>query len=115
MAAPGRPLWDVAIAAQEWAPLKAPQTRADHPRSLDALARLGRFARAYGIENGAAEELIDLIITERAQSHAHIRAQIAAGDELWIERWAVDGEQRAAADEAWLREHRDALVQVVLR
>ena len=44
MAAPGRPLWDVAIVAQEWAPLSAPVARRDHPRHLEGVARLRLFS-----------------------------------------------------------------------
>src|SRR5256885_1537589 len=65
MAAPGRPLWDVAIAAQEWAPLSAPEARRDHPRDLEGVARLRRFARAYGVEPDRATQLVDLIFAER--------------------------------------------------
>ena len=50
MAGPGRPLWDVAIAAEEWAPLHAPGARINHPAGLDAVRRLGVLAAAYGLE-----------------------------------------------------------------
>jgi hypothetical protein len=34
---PGRPLWDLAVAAQEWAPLHAPGARLHHPDDLDGV------------------------------------------------------------------------------
>jgi Ser/Thr protein kinase RdoA (MazF antagonist) len=114
MAAPGRPLWDVAIAAQEWAPLSAPEARRDHPRDLDGVARLRRFARAYGVEPDRATQLVDLIFAERQQALAHIRSEVAAGSHTWVDHWRESrGEERAQADDAWLDQHRDALVDAI--
>jgi hypothetical protein len=114
MAAPGRPLWDVAIAAQEWAPLNAPEARRDHPRDLDGVARLRRFARAYGVESDRATQLVDLIFAERQHALAHIRSEIAAGNHGWVDHWRESrGEERAQADDAWLEHHRDALVDAI--
>jgi hypothetical protein len=60
-------LWDVAIPAQEWAPLSAPEARRDHPRYLDGVARLRRFARAYGVEPDRATQVVDLIFAEHSK------------------------------------------------
>ena len=114
MASPGRPFWDVAIAAQEWAPLHAPQARVDHPPHLDAVARTGRLAAAYGVAPDRAEELVDVVLAERAHSLAHIQDKIAAGNPTWTGHWAeTGGEALAAADEAWLARLRPALVAAV--
>ncbi len=111
MAAPGRPLWDIAIAAEIWGPLGDPERRDRHPANLDGIARLGVLARAYGLEPARAEDLIDVIIEERAHSTANIRAEIAAGNESWIRVWAnAGGDERAAADDAWIARHRAALI-----
>jgi hypothetical protein len=113
MAGPGRALWDVAIAAQEWAPLHAPDARVAHPSSLDGITRFGRFARAYGVPPEQADELVDIVFTERAHSMAHIRAEIAAGNPSWIEYWR-DGDERATRDDEWLEKERAALVAAIL-
>ena len=113
-AAPGRPLWDLAVAAQEWAPLHAPGARLHHPDHLDGVRRTGLLARAYGLEPSQAEAFLDVIDEERARSTAHVRAQAAAGVEPWATWWPeTDGERRAVADEAWLREQRPALLAAV--
>ena len=39
------------------------------------------LARAYGLEPERAEELVDVVIEERANSTANIRAEIAGGNE----------------------------------
>ena len=114
MAAPGRPLWDVAIAAEIWAPLGDPQWRDHLHRTLDAIARFGLLARAYGLESERAEELVDIVISERAHSTANIRAEVAAGNESWIRHWAAGGgDERAAADDDWIVRHRGALIRSV--
>jgi len=67
MAAPGRPLWDLAIAAQEWAPLHAPGARLHHPDDLDGVRRTALLAKAYGVVADQAEEFVDVIDEERVQ------------------------------------------------
>jgi aminoglycoside phosphotransferase (APT) family kinase protein len=112
MAAPGRPLWDVAIAAETWGPLGDPDRRDQHPVTLDGIARLGVLARAYGLESERAEELVDLLIQERAHSTANIQAEIASGNTSWIRHWTeAGGNDRAAADDAWIAHHRAALIR----
>lgn len=112
MAAPGRPLWDLAIAAEMWGPLGDPDRRDRHGADLDGIARLGVLTRAYGLEHDRAEELVDVIIEERAHATANIRAEIAAGNDAAIRNWAgAGGDDRAAADDAWVARHRAALVR----
>jgi serine/threonine protein kinase len=114
MAAPGHPLWDVAIAVQEWAPLSAPDARRDHPRHLDGIARLRLFARAYGVEPDCAPQLVEFIFAERQQALAHIRREVAAGNPMWVDHWhETGGEKRANTDDARLEQHRDALVDAI--
>ena len=114
MAAPGRPLWDVAIAAEMWAPLGDPAWPDQHPPDLDGVARIGILARAYGLAADRAEELLDILVEERAHSLANIRAEIAAGNESWIGNWAAaGGDERAAADDRWIARHRSALVRAI--
>ncbi|MBA2718104.1 MAG: phosphotransferase [Chloroflexi bacterium] len=112
MAAPGRPLWDLAIAAELWAPLGDPARRDQHPPpDLDGIRRFGVITRGYGLEPERAEELVAVVVEERANSTANILAEIAAGNESWIANWtASGGDERAAADDAWIAANRDALI-----
>jgi hypothetical protein len=112
MAAPGRPLWDLAIAAEMWGPLGDPAHRDQHPPELDGIHRLGVLARGYGLEAERAEEFVDVLVEERAHSIANIQAEIAAGNDSWIRNWAAaGGDERAAADDAWIEANRSALVR----
>ena len=113
-AAPGRPLWDLAIAAQEWAPLHAPGARLDHPEDLDGIRRTAVLAHAYGVLPDQAEELVNIIDEERRRHLQRIRDEAAAGNQRWATYWReTDGDRRAAADEAWMSEQRPALIAAI--
>lgn len=114
MAGPGRPLWDLAIAAEMWAPLGDPDRRDQHPPELDGIARFGVLTRAYGLDPDQAPELVDVTLEERAHAAANIRAEIADGNPSWIRDWAAaGGDARAAADDAWIARHRTALIRSI--
>ncbi len=111
VAAPGRALWDLAIAAEEWAPLHAPGARLSTPDRLDAVRRMGLLAAAYGLAPQRAEELLDVVIEEKARSTAHVRARAAAGDPVWAAHVADTGfDARMTADDLWLARMRPVLV-----
>ena len=111
MAAPGRPMWDVAIAAEVWAPLGDPSLRDHHPDDLDPFRRVGILVKGYGVSPDRAEELIGLVVEERAHAVATVRAEIAAGDEARDRSWAASGgEERWAADDAWIAANQARLI-----
>ena len=111
MAGPGRPLWDLAIAAEEWAPLHAPGARLSTADGLDAVRRVGLLAGAYGLAPDRAEELLDIVVEEKAHSTANVLAQAAAGDPVWTGHIEDTGfAKRMAADEEWLRAQLPALL-----
>lgn len=114
MAGPGRPLWDLAIAAEEWAPLHAPGARLNAPDSLDAVRRTGLLAAGYGLAPDRAAELVDVVVEEKAHSTAHVLEAAAAGDPVWAAHVAESGfAERIAADAAWLERVRPALVAAI--
>lgn len=116
MAGPGRPLWDLAIAAEEWAPLHAPGARLNTPDTLDAVRRTGLLAGAYGLAPDRAEELVDLVVAEKVHSTTHVLDCAAAGDPTWAEHVAeTDFAARIAADSAWLDAIRPALLESTAR
>jgi hypothetical protein len=114
MASPGRPLWDLAIAGEIWGPLGDPVRRDRHPVDLDGIARFGILAKGYGLDPDEAPALVDVLIEERAHSVANIRAEIADGNPAWTRDWAAaGGDERAAADDAWIERSRDALIRAI--
>jgi thiamine kinase-like enzyme len=116
MAAPGRALWDLAIAAEEWVPLHAPGARLGALDSLDAARRIGLLARAYGLAPQRAEELLDVVVEEKAHSTANVRVRAAAGDPVWAAHVAdTDFDARMDADDLWLTRMRPALFASIAR
>lgn len=113
-AAPGRPLWDLAIAAEEWAPLHAPGGRLSCPDELDAVHRLGLLGRAYGLAPQQAEELFEVILEVKATSTAHVLELAAADDPVWS-RYVDDTafNDRVSADHAWLMASGPALLDAL--
>ncbi|MEO8246157.1 MAG: phosphotransferase [Chloroflexota bacterium] len=110
MAAPGRALWDLAVAAEVWCPLGAPAFRPVHLAHLDPVKRFGVLTRAYGLAPDRGRELVDVVIEERTHAAANIRAEVAAGNPAWTAEWAASGgDERVAADDAWIVGHRSAL------
>jgi hypothetical protein len=111
MAAPGRPLWDLAIAAELWCPLGDPGRRDPSDTALDAVRRFGILTRAYGLAPEGAAELLDVLADERLHAVANIHAEISSGNESWIRNWAaMGGDERAAADDAWIAANRERLI-----
>ncbi len=116
MAGPGRPLWDLAIAAEEWAPLHAPGARLSTPDTLDAVHRLGLLAAAYGLAAEHAEELLDVVLEVKAHATANVRAQAAAGDQVWMQHIAeTDFDARVDADTRWLVDLRPTFAASITR
>jgi thiamine kinase-like enzyme len=111
MAGPGRPLWDLAIAAEEWAPLHAPGSRPSTADDLAAVHRVGLLTKAYGLAPDRAEELLDIVVEEKAHSAANVLAQAAAGDPVWSRHVEETGfAERMAADEEWFAAQRPLLL-----
>jgi aminoglycoside phosphotransferase (APT) family kinase protein len=113
-AAPGRPVWDAAMAARMWAPMVDPRFRRAWPGGLDAVSRLGRFARAYGIGGGDAVRFVDAVFATKEAGRAFVRRHVDAGEPGFVEMWATYlGPERDAADTVWMDEHRDRLIEAV--
>jgi hypothetical protein len=113
-ASPGRPAWDLAIAAEVWAPLTAPTGRIGHQRGIDAVRRVGLLVGAYGWDPARAVELVGVFFEQRAHSQATLRGALAGGDEVVAEYWRLHGgDTQAAADDDWLESRRASLIEVI--
>jgi aminoglycoside phosphotransferase (APT) family kinase protein len=106
MAAPGRPLWDVAIAARYWALLLAPAS---------APTRLRVLADSYGLgpqERAALPATIEQV-TEVCR--AFVAARVAAGDPTYVERLAARGGwERWDRLQSWMTTRRDVFTSALL-
>jgi Ser/Thr protein kinase RdoA (MazF antagonist) len=113
-AAPGRRLWDAAMGARMWAPMTHPNRRDPWPGGMDAVARVGVFAQAYGVTVEETEDFVEALFATRQTGLAFVRRQIETGDPAYADMWRTrGGEERITRDEEWLSENRPCLVDAV--
>lgn len=93
MAAPGRPLWDVAMAARYWVPMLDPETAARFPpyASLDPVRRLRILADGYGMSADDRAELVGVVEEVTVVERADIAAQLEAGDPAFVKAFDSHG------------------------
>ncbi|MFI6938670.1 phosphotransferase [Streptomyces sp. NPDC050418] len=117
LAAPGRPLWDLAMTARYWVPLIAPESRAaSYPPGLDVPVRLRILADGYGLDGAGRAALPEVIeqVTERCR--AFVVTRVEAGDPVYERAWAErGGRERWDRLQAWLAESRDVFAAALSR
>ncbi|TDC25358.1 aminoglycoside phosphotransferase family protein [Streptomyces sp. 8K308] len=92
LAAPGRPIWDVAMAARYWVPMRDPETaRRTHPQPLDPAARLRLLADSYGLSGAERAELPLVIEEATAAGRAFVAARVDRGDATYLAALARSG------------------------
>ncbi|WP_323747939.1 aminoglycoside phosphotransferase family protein [Catenulispora rubra] len=105
MAAPGRPLWDVAMAARYWVPMLDPETAARFPSyvGLDSVRRLRILADGYGMSAEDRTQLLSVVEEVVVLERADYAARVKAGDAAFVKAFHDHGGW-AACDrlQAWL-------------
>ncbi|MGW3204605.1 phosphotransferase [Streptomyces sp. NPDC001135] len=116
LAAPGRPLWDVAMAARYWVPMLDPVSAAAvYPGGLDAAARLRILADGYGLSPGERTELPGVIEQATEVCRAFVARRVADGDPVYLQALAERGGwQRWDRMQGWLAAHRGAFTVALL-
>ncbi|MET8695603.1 phosphotransferase [Streptomyces bauhiniae] len=105
LAAPGRPLWDVAMAARYWAVLADPPS---------APTRLRVLADGYGVPTGERAGLPELVEQVTATCRTFAEARVAAGDQAVVKSMAARGGwQRWDRLQAWLETHRQMFIDAL--
>lgn len=102
-AAPGHPLWDLALCAWYWVPM-VPQDIAavEGLAGLDSPARLRILADAYGLDDTGRRRLLALFPQVVATMQAFVQARVAAGDPVFTEVDARRDPQRWSRILGWL-------------
>ena len=93
MAAPGRPLWDVAMAARYWAPMLDPATAAHVPSyvGLDPVRRLRILADGYQMSADDRAEFLNVIEEVTVVERAELAARVEAGDAAFVKAFNDHG------------------------
>ncbi|MGW3688803.1 phosphotransferase [Streptomyces sp. NPDC005125] len=116
LAAPGRPLWDVAMAARYWVPMLDPVSAAAlYPAGLDARAWLRILADGYGLSAGERAELPGVIEQATEICRAFVARRVADGDPVYLQALADRGGwERWDRMQAWLTDHRETFTVALL-
>lgn len=93
LAAPGRPLWDVAMAARYWIPMLDPASAAAlYPGGpLDVPLRLRVLADNYGLSARERTELPHVVEQTTAVCRAFVAARVSDGDPVYTRVLAERG------------------------
>ncbi|MEU3984599.1 phosphotransferase [Streptomyces sp. NPDC026672] len=116
MSAPGRPLWDVAMAARYWVPAIDPVSAAVlHPAGLDAPARLRVLADGYGLSAQDRAALPGVIEQATEVCRAFVAARVAQGDPVYLRSLAEHGGwERWDRIQTWLTARRETFTAALL-
>ncbi|WP_261675859.1 MULTISPECIES: phosphotransferase [Streptomyces] len=115
-AAPGRPLWDVAMTARYWMPMLDPRSVAAlYPPGLDAPSRLRILADGYGLSAEDRAELPGLIEQVTQVCRVFVARRVAEGDPAYARALAERGGwDRWDRMQGWLAEHRKTFTAALL-
>ncbi|MEO6501959.1 MAG: phosphotransferase [Jatrophihabitantaceae bacterium] len=108
LASPGSRLWDVALAARLWVPLRDPDD-VDDQRAGRTAERLRLLVDAYGLDGEERSRLA------AAASHSHswcydiVRAGAERGQLGYVDYWTSEASRRAERGRRWLAEQQAAL------
>ncbi|BAJ26731.1 MULTISPECIES: phosphotransferase [Kitasatospora] len=110
-AAPGRPLWDVALTVRYWTPVLDPATAAETARAhLEVPARLALFADAYGLSPADRLALPTVLEQATAVCRNFVARRVAAGDAVFTAYFdGYGGWSRWDRLQSWLAEQRPLL------
>jgi Phosphotransferase enzyme family len=113
LAAPGRPVWDLANTARMWIPLRPPELAGERAH-LDPFHRLAVLAAGYGLDDREHQPLVDAIILSKQLGTRFVERRVRAGEPAFVEAWEQRGGK--AGDErlvAWLEQNRGPFLQAL--
>ncbi len=90
-AAPGRPVWDLAMAARMWAPLVTPPPGGDAEAASACARRVALLASAYGLPATDREEFVEAIVEAQKVGTAFVRRRVDAGEPAFVAMWEGRG------------------------
>jgi hypothetical protein len=116
LAAPGRPVWDVAVAARYWVPLVDPASAAfAYPDGLDAPSRLRILADGYGLSQRERTELPGVVEQVADTCRAFVAGRVAEGDPVFARAVAERGGwERWDRIRDWLADRRETFTRALL-
>ena len=107
MAHPVDPLFDIAIAARHWVPLRDPAD--GHWPDVDPVRRFAVFTDAHELPGPERDRLVGMLLWFLDQALVSMRAKAESGHPGFAALWADGYETMNRRSHSWLRKHRSAL------
>jgi len=108
-ATPTNPLFDIAVAARHWIPLRDPVDIADARAGTDLVDRFGRFTDVHRLGPAQRDRVVDLLLGFLDDSLLSIRAQAESGHSGYAQMWAEGYESMNRRSRVWLLDRRTEL------
>jgi Ser/Thr protein kinase RdoA (MazF antagonist) len=115
-AAPGRPVWDLAMTARYWVPLRDPKSAAATKREhLDPFARVRVLADGYGADEQARRDFTGVLMEIEEVALRFVLNRVNQGIPAFVEMWDdLGGHDWHHRKMAWLTDNQsridDALI-----
>lgn len=108
LASPGSPLWDVALAARLWVPLRDPQ---DVPGGVAVRAghRLRLFAEAYGLTGPERARLAPAVLATHTWCYDLVRTGAEQGRPGYQHYWTPSAQEHDVRGRRWLERNLGSL------
>jgi Phosphotransferase enzyme family len=113
LASPGSPLWDAALAARLWVPLRDPRDVPDDlaGRTVD---RLRLFADAYGLTRTEREDVATAVLATHTWCYDIIRKGAEQGRAGYQHYWTPSAQEHDARGRQWLEDNLGFLTAALL-
>ena len=110
-AAPGRPIWDVVMAARYWVPLLDPISAVTTGRAdLDVFARLRLLADGYELSMAERQSFGSVLLQAEEVALRFVLGRIEQGDAAFARMWTeLGGEARHRRKMTWLEQQLDRI------
>lgn len=105
LATPADPLFDIAIAARHWIPLRDPADIADARASTDLIARFHLFAEAHHLDAAQRTRVIGFLPVFLDNALRSTRRRAEAGHPGFARMWADGYEAMNLRSQTWLAGH----------
>lgn len=104
LASPGSAVWDVALAARLWTPLRADADVPDERRGQRE-HRLRVFVDAYGLPERDRRRLVEAALETHHWCYSIVQAGAARGVPGYVRYWSPRAQARADRVQRWLTAH----------
>jgi hypothetical protein len=104
LASPGSAVWDVALAARLWVPLRADADVTD-VRQGQREHRLRLFVDAYGLPEPDRRRLVEAALETHHWCYSIVQAGAARGVPGYVRFWSASAKVRADRQQRWLADH----------